>query len=58
MNNIIKEDLVLSTIRLSTEKQTKKHVLLFPILGVLVTLAFFMLAFYIISRMKGRLCKT
>jgi hypothetical protein len=58
INNIIKEDVLLSTIELSHGKQTIKFLILFPILGLLIVLVFIMLGFIIIYRMKGNFYKT
>ena len=53
-NNFYKENNIQSSaLQLSKEKQTIKLLILFSILGLLIVLAFIMLAYLILSRIKG-----
>jgi uncharacterized membrane protein YqjE len=53
INNIIKEDVLLSSIELSNKNRTIKFLILFPILGLLIALICVIFGVFIICRIRG-----
>ena len=55
ITNVIKDDVLLSSIELTDKKLDLKILILFPILGLLIVFGFVMFGFYIICRIRGNL---